>query len=319
VCVTFRRVWTRQLAAACVVLSKTVATHEQDTAITDVDKPVALGEQRDCLIVIYHKEKEQQGKRLELGSGTVRLGRDFGNDLVLLDEGVSRDHARIERRGEAWLVMDVGSRNGTLLNGQPLSGVKRLKNGDMLKLGSVIVKYLSGSDLESSMYEEVYQLAITDNLTQLNNKREFDKELATECGRVRRHGRNLSLLMLDIDLFKTVNDTHGHPAGDAVLYQIGKLIRERVRDNDLAARIGGEELAILMPETDLQGAQALAEELRHAIEAHVVEYAERRIRVTVSIGCAQYGPRDADPASFVQRCDEKLYAAKAAGRNRVCA
>lgn len=302
-----------------MIASKAVATHEQDTAITDVDKPVALEEQRDCLIIIHHKEKGQQGKRLELHAKSVRLGRDADNDLVLLDEGVSRDHARIERRGESWLVMDVGSRNGTLLNGQPLSGVKRLKNGDMLKLGSVIVKYLSGSDLESSMYEEVYQLAITDNLTQLNNKFEFDKELATECGRVRRHARNLSLLLLDIDFFKRVNDAHGHPAGDAVLYQLGKLIRERVRNHDVAARIGGEELAVLMPETELQGARTLAEELRRAIEAHVVQYAERRIRVTVSIGCAQFGPLDSDPTSFLRRCDDKLYAAKAAGRNRVCA
>ena len=295
-----------------------VATHEQDTAVSNVNEPVSSRRQRDCLIVIYHEDKTQQGKRLELVSGVARLGRDADNDLVLLDEGISRRHARVERSGEAWLVMDVGSRNGTLLNGAGLSGVKRLKNGDLLKLGSVIVKYLSGSDLETSMYEEVFQLAITDNLTQLGNRRKLDDELATECGRVRRHGRALSLLLLDIDFFKQVNDGHGHSAGDAVLFQLGQLIRARVRENDLAARIGGEELAILMPETDLRGACALAEELRRAVQEHVVEFAERRIQVTVSIGCAQYGPRDGDANGFLRRCDERLYAAKAAGRNRVC-
>jgi diguanylate cyclase (GGDEF)-like protein len=188
----------------------------------------------------------------------------------------------------------------------------------MLKLGSVIVKYLSGTDVETSMYEEMFQLAITDNLTQLNNRRKFDEELATECGRVRRHGRSLSLLMLDIDFFKKVNDEHGHPAGDAVLFQIGQLVRARVREHDVAARIGGEELAILMPETDLAGARVLAEELRAAIRDHIVEYAEQRLQVTVSIGCAQYAVQDVDPAGFIRRCDDQLYAAKAAGRDRVC-
>ena len=293
-------------------------THDEDTAITDVHDPVALGGKRDCLIVVYQRDKDQQGKRLELAGGVARIGRDQDNDLVLLDEGVSRRHARVERSRDGWIVMDVGSRNGTLLNGKPLTGVERLNNGDVIKVGSAMVKYLSGQDVETSMWEEVFQLAITDNLTGLRNRRRFDEVLATECGRERRHGRSLSLVMLDIDYFKRVNDRHGHPAGDAVLAQLGQLIRERVRGHDLAARVGGEELAILMPETDLPSARAVAEELRLAVQAQVIDYAEKSIRVTVSIGCAEYAMDDVDPASFVRRCDAQLYAAKSAGRNRVC-
>jgi two-component system, cell cycle response regulator len=295
-----------------------VPTHDEDTAITDVHDPVALGGKRDCLIVVYQRDKDQQGKRLELAGGVARIGRDQDNDLVLLDEGVSRRHARVERSRDGWIVMDVGSRNGTLLNGKPLTGVERLNNGDVIKVGSAMVKYLSGQDVETSMWEEVFQLAITDNLTGLRNRRRFDEVLVTECGRERRHGRSLSLIMLDIDYFKRVNDRHGHPAGDAVLAQLGQLIRERVRGHDLAARVGGEELAILMPETDLPSARAVAEELRLAVQAQVVDYAEKSIRVTVSIGCAEYAMDDVDPASFVRRCDAQLYAAKSAGRNRVC-
>jgi diguanylate cyclase (GGDEF)-like protein len=295
-----------------------VPTHDEDTAITDVHDPVALGGKRDCLIVVYQRDKDQQGKRLELAGGVARIGRDQDNDLVLLDEGVSRRHARVERSRDGWIVMDVGSRNGTLLNGKPLTGVERLNNGDVIKVGSAMVKYLSGQDVETSMWEEVFQLAITDNLTGLRNRRRFDEVLATECGRERRHGRSLSLVMLDIDYFKRVNDRHGHPAGDAVLAQLGQLIRERVRGHDLAARVGGEELAILMPETDLPSARAVAEELRLAVQAQVIDYAEKSIRVTVSIGCAEYAMDDVDPASFVRRCDAQLYAAKSAGRNRVC-
>lgn len=270
------------------------------------------------MLVVYHPEKEQQGRRLELTKGVVRLGRQDDNDLVILDDGVSRRHARLERSGDGWLAMDVGSRNGTLLNGTMLSGMKRLQNGDVLKLGSVMIKFLSGDDVEAALWEEMFQLATTDGLTNLQNRHRFDQELVSECARVRRHGRELSLLILDIDHFKSVNDAFGHPAGDAVLTQVASTIRARIRKHDFAARIGGEELAVLMPETSLAGARQVAEELRRAVEHQVCAYAEAKLRVTVSIGCAEYVSDDVEPASFMRRADEQLYRAKEAGRNRVC-
>lgn len=293
-----------------------MSIHDQPTEITNVSKAVAVGAQQDCLVIIHHKRKDQQGKRRELGGSSIRIGRESDNELVLLDEGISRRHARVERRGTGWVVMDTSSRNGTLINGKLLSGVRRLQNGDLLKIGSVILKYLSGSDVEAALYDEVFQLTITDNLTQLANRRKFDEELSVELGRVRRHARPLSLLLLDIDFFKRVNDTHGHQAGDAVLAELGRLLRARVRGHDTAARLGGEEFAVLLPETDLAGARALAEELRAAVEQQPVEYLGAVIQTTVSIGCVQFEPADVDPAALVRRCDEKLYAAKAAGRNR---
>jgi two-component system, cell cycle response regulator len=299
------------------VLRFGVVTHDQDTARKRAES-VHVEPHSDCLMVVYHRDHAQQGKRLALCNQRARIGRESDNDLIVLDEGVSRWHLRIEPYRGGWLVIDVGSSNGTLLNGEPLRGVKRLKNGDLLQIGSAVIKYLSGQDVESSMWEELFELAVTDSLTQLANRRRFDEELATETSRVRRHGRDLSLLMLDIDLFKNVNDSHGHQAGDAVLSHIAQVIRERVRNHDLVARVGGEELAILMPETGLEGARVLAEELRRAIERHVIEYAEQELHVTVSIGCAQLSPEDSDQQAFVGRCDQQLYRAKAAGRNRVC-
>jgi diguanylate cyclase (GGDEF)-like protein len=269
-------------------------------------------------MVVYHRDHEQQGKRLELGTRRVRIGRETDNDLVVLDEGVSRWHLRLEPNRGSWVVTDLGSCNGTLLNGEPLTEVRRLENGDLLQIGSAVIKYLSGRDVESSMWEELFALAVTDSLTHLANRRRFDEELATETSRVRRHGRDLSLLMLDIDHFKSVNDLYGHQAGDAVLSRIAQVIRERVRQHDLVARFGGEELAVLMPETDLHGARVLAEQLRGAIERQAVDYAEQRLHVTVSIGCAQLGSEDVDPEAFLRRCDKQLYRAKTAGRNRVC-
>jgi diguanylate cyclase (GGDEF)-like protein len=300
------------------MLRFSVVTHDQDTRRTKADAPLHASTQADCLMVVYHRDHEQQGKRLELNGRRVRIGRETDNDLVVLDEGVSRWHLRIEPHRGGWLVMDVGSSNGTLLNAEPLSGVRRLQNGDLLKIGSAVIKYLSGQDAESSMWEEMFELAVTDPLTHLANRRRFDEELATETERARRHARDLSLLMIDVDFFKKVNDEHGHQAGDAVLFQIAQLIRERVRGHDLAVRFGGEELAVLMPETSLAGACVLAEELRRSIAEHVVEYADKQIRITVSIGCAQFTRKDHDPAAFLARCDEQLYRAKGAGRNVVC-
>lgn len=294
-----------------------MVTHDQDTA-RKKDERVPVEPHSDCLMVVYHRDHEQQGKRLELGTRRVRIGRETDNDLVVLDEGVSRWHLRLEPNRGGWLLMDLGSCNGTQVNGEPLAGVRRLKNGDLLQIGSAVIKYLSGRDVEASMWEELFHLAVTDSLTHLANRRRFDEELATETSRVKRHGRDLSLLMLDIDHFKSVNDLHGHQAGDMVLSHVAQLIRERVRQHDLVARFGGEELVVLMPETDLHGARVLADGLRSAIERHVVEYDGKQLQVTVSIGCAQLGHEDPDHEAFVNRCDKQLYRAKAAGRNCVC-
>lgn len=165
--------------------------------------------------------------------------------------------------------------------------------------------------------QELRQLAITDGLTQIANRRHFDERIQEELDRSRRYGRPLVLLLLDIDHFKKVNDTYGHPAGDAVLRRVADVCRASTRTLDLVARFGGEEFAMLLPETDVPGALQLAERIREEIAALPVSYGRHVIQVTASIGLAatQNGDRGCD--QLLKSADEMLYAAKQGGRNRV--
>ncbi len=239
------------------------------------------------------------------------------NDVVLEDTEVSRRHARVEARGRSWVLMDVGSTNGTFLNDRELEGYKMLERGDRLKIGSHIFKFLTGDDVESAYHDEIYRLSITDNLTGIPNRRALRDELTREFSRARRHTLPTSFLMLDIDRFKDVNDTYGHLAGDAVLARVARTVRAATRDGDTVARYGGEEIAVLMPQTELAEAAAVAERVRTAIESLVTEYRSLEVQVTVSVGCAAIRPGDTTLDDLVERADGKLYEAKAAGRNRI--
>ena len=164
--------------------------------------------------------------------------------------------------------------------------------------------------------------SITDSLTGLYNRRYLDRRLEEELDRAKRYALPLSILLVDIDHFKTVNDTYGHQAGDLVLSYLGKLVLNAVRTSDIAARYGGEELLVIAPNTPILPAGALAERLRQHIESHELvltsESSKRQsIHITVSIGVAISSQRIDDIRKLVQEADEALYRAKQEGRNRV--
>ncbi len=166
-------------------------------------------------------------------------------------------------------------------------------------------------------FRRVASQAATDSLTGLANRRSLDEELALEWRRAHRVGDSLAFVLLDLDNFKTVNDGHGHQAGDAVLRAVGGILGDGVRQVDLAGRYGGEEFALILPETDLAGALKLAERLRTKLESTAVELPSgETLRATASFGVAVKGELDA-PEQLVAVADEALYAAKAAGKNRV--
>lgn len=162
------------------------------------------------------------------------------------------------------------------------------------------------------------ELSTRDGLTGALNHREFQRRLAEEIARARRYGSPLSLLVLDLDHFKAVNDTHGHRAGDEVLRAVCDGVREVLRPSDFLARYGGEEFAVVLPNTAKADALVLAERLRAVIEAASVDADGEAIAVTVSIGVAQYGIDGDGPGSLVEAADTAMYEAKQGGRNRVC-
>lgn len=162
-------------------------------------------------------------------------------------------------------------------------------------------------------------LAVTDALTRLFNRRRFEEVLALEVQRSQRTNLPLSLLMIDVDHFKHYNDTFGHQAGDEVLQTIATLVKRRIRATDTACRYGGEEFAIILPDTSKDEAMTLAEHLRHIVEAHPFAYEEQQPlgRLTISIGVATYPDDAKDGVSLVRAADQALYLAKQMGRNRV--
>lgn len=169
------------------------------------------------------------------------------------------------------------------------------------------------------LFEETQRQAVTDGLTGLFNHREFQKRLQEELERCKRYGRDFSLLLIDIDFFKSFNDTHGHPFGDLVLKEIGSLIQKTVRTMDVPARYGGEEFAVIAPETTSENAKLLAERLRSYVSTLPFQTpAGQQVVLSVSIGLASF-PLDAqDRENLIQAADQALYFAKEAGRNRAC-
>jgi len=269
-------------------------------------------EQNACLVQIYGGNL---GKRYPIRDD-VTIGRSEDSTIAVELPNVSRKHARIFiEDGRCW-VEDLGSTNGTHVNDVEIRTRHCLENGDLITTGGLVFKFIVGGNIEGLYHEEIYRLTILDGLTGVHNKRFFLEFIERELARAKRHGRPLSLAMLDLDHFKKINDTHGHLAGDTTLKRVANVIQERVRRDELLARYGGEEFVVVLPETDLQGALAFGEMIRRQVQEHVFVFDGQSIRVTLSVGVATLGS-DADADALICEADAQLYKAKNAGRNQV--
>jgi two-component system cell cycle response regulator len=288
------------------VRAKTVVT-----AISRItDRP--LGKEA-CLVVIYGDEL---GKKYNLNTPSVVVGRSSKCDIQIDQESISRNHSKIVNTGKSILVRDLGSTNGTYVNDEPVEEYV-LRDGDLIKIGRTIFKFLTGGNIENAYHEEIYRLTTVDGLTQISNKRFFMESLEREIARAHRYQRAMSLVMFDIDHFKRINDTYGHLAGDYVLKQLASAVKQKIRREDLFARYGGEEFAIILPEIPLAPALTFAEKIRQVVEEHEFRFENTSIDVTISMGVAIADEDVRDVDELIKRSDERLYAAKAAGRNRV--
>jgi two-component system cell cycle response regulator len=267
-----------------------------------------------CLVVIYGADL---GKKYNLNASSMVIGRSSKCDIQIDQESISRNHSKIVNTGKSILVRDLGSTNGTYVNDEPVDEYV-LRDGDLLKIGRTIFKFLTGGNIENAYHEEIYRLTTIDGLTQIYNKRYFVDTLEREVARAHRYRRALSLVMFDIDHFKKVNDGYGHLAGDYVLKHLAQTVRAKIRREDCFARYGGEEFAIVLPEIDAANCLPFAEKIRQIVERTEFKFENVRIPVTISMGIATVEGEIVDAQTLIKRADERLYEAKASGRNRVC-
>ncbi len=268
-----------------------------------------------CLVTIYGRDL---GRRWMLDGTSFVIGRGDACQVMLDMENVSRRHCEIVLAPNgAHRVSDLRSTNGTFVNNDELKAPRDLRSGDLLKVGGTVFKYLDGDSLESLFHEEIYRMTIVDGLTQVFNKRYLLEFLDREMSRCLRYGRALSLLMIDLDHFKRINDTHGHIAGDHALREVAQAIAKHVRKEECFARYGGEEFALVMPEADPIRVRAFAEKLRSAVAALDLRFEGRTMPVTLSIGIANMTAETTEPEHFLAAADARLYEAKRDGRNRV--
>ena len=295
---------------------------EPDTELHDTTQrtvlshgPLRSAPRSACVVVIHG---EGLGRRADIDQSPVVVGRSQEVDLVIVHKSVSREHCRIWREANGYRIRDLGATNTTRLNEHRIDGEAALADGDQVTVGESILKFISQDSVEASYHEEIYQLATHDALTELCNRRHFAELADKEIARAMRHGRPLSLCILDVDLFKPINDRHGHIRGDEVLRQVAAVLRRHARSDDVAARIGGEEFALLLPECTAADAAMLADRLREAVASTMFAPGGEAQRITVSIGIAALAPHRDSRQALMAAADAALYRAKSEGRNRVC-
>jgi diguanylate cyclase (GGDEF)-like protein len=264
------------------------------------------------------------GTMLRLGQKSSSLGRSVENTFQFHDNTVSRRHAvlSIDAAGVAWL-MDLGSTNGTFVDGRRIAAQTPVQAGDgsRIQLGSsTLLKYLKLDPCEEGFQRELYERSVRDNLTGLYNRGYFLSQIGPLAELNSMCELGLALILVDIDHFKRVNDTHGHTVGDLILREVAEVLRESTRGEDLVARYGGEEFILALPSSSLEQATERAESIRSRLSSRLVEASESRVGVTASLGLS-FVPagRVRDVEALITSADEALYMAKRSGRNRVIA
>lgn len=292
---------------------------EPSTAESLTPTPELVRDTTRCphLVLLFGRDI---GQVFKLDQTRTRLGRDRSCEIQLADSGISRQHVSIARDpiGRC-TVRDLGSRNGTYLNEHRIARPELLRNNDLVHIGSnTVLKFIDSENPEADYALSMYEAAMNDVLTGVHNRRSLEEQLAKELAFARRHGVPLAVLLLDLDHFKRINDTHGHLVGDQMLKEFAELVGGSVRTEDTLGRYGGEEFAIICRHTGPTGATTKAERIRVLVSGHLFCAESHRLRLTVSIGVAAFDDTEGlGPQSILAYADHALYQAKQAGRDRV--
>jgi diguanylate cyclase (GGDEF)-like protein len=266
------------------------------------------------LIVLY---PQNQFAQIPLERGTVVLGRGQDADIRFEDELVSRRHCALSFDGGSVTVEDLGSTNGTFVDGNFVH--KQILDSDnRLQIGKMVLKVAYKDPSEEAFSRELYEAATKDPLTGILNRQAFMERSAGELVYARRNDTSINIVMIDVDNFKQVNDTWGHPCGDLVLKEIARLLSDEKRDSDLLARYGGEEFLLLMNGITPEDAKKRAEKLRTTIAHHIFSWMDTRIPVTISLGISsRKGTEVSQITDLIAESDKLLYVAKGNGKNQV--
>ncbi|MBM4390267.1 MAG: GGDEF domain-containing protein [Deltaproteobacteria bacterium] len=273
--------------------------------------------------VLTMLEGEEANRSWLLGEKELVFGRDLTCDVPLADAKASLKHARVRWTNPQFgcdqpvvVVRDLGSTHGTWVNGRRIEGEVELREDDRLLVGSTLFGYALRLDEAIEAQRPLVQRAATDPLIALANREVFDRTLRREFEHARRYTRPLSLLLADADDIQSINDRFGHRVGDLVIRQIGRIVRDNLRLSDPGARLGGEEFAILLPETPLDGALAVGERLRAAVAEFPMVLNDEPLRATVSVGVVELDGSFHHPNAFLEAGERALHLAKRGGKNR---
>lgn len=268
------------------------------------------------------------GKHYPLDQAELIVGRGANAQIVIAEASVSRQHAKFKQKGGDVEVEDLGSANGTFVNDERVKSRKVLKDGDILRLGTILLKYFAHDNIDGMIQDKIYRMATIDAGTQIFNKQYLMDSLRSEIKHSISMHRKLSIIYYDLDHFKKVNDNFGHNNGDIILRETAAIVKAAIRKDDIIGRFGGEEFVIILPGTDKKVAFELAERIRLSVanKAFLLSRAESggkvskiKHRQTVSVGVAELTQNMQTAEDLLEKADRKLYESKKTGRNRVSA
>jgi len=282
------------------------------------EKPLSPNDKQGFLTVVGGGGADL-GKSAPVGQ-SIEIGRSKNCGLALVDLHVSSRHARLwlSEQG-SYLLEDLGSSNGTRINHKEVKSRVELVDGDKIFVGKSVIRFAMADAVDLKFHDELAQKVHSDPLTGLDSKHCFDDALEVAVSNAQRTASVLSLLMMDMDGLKAINDTHGHQFGAYAIAETGRIIGQTLGDYGRACRYGGDEFTAKLPGLDKSAAMKIGEEIRQRIDQANLEFERIPLHPTISIGVASYPEDGATIEELINAADQALYRAKRAGKNRVCA